>query len=255
MPPPITTVATLTAQTASWLMAVAIVMSMGTVTVRYRARQVVPAGRVMDVGLAALVGALLLARAVHVMLHWSYFSIHPAEIGQFRAGGLDWHGAVIGGWLGLWSMARYRALKLPLLLDAVALVVPLLAFAAWWGCGANHCAYGSEVQTLADYPGWLVWEERDLTNSIAPRYAVQPLGMLAAACIGLGVVIAYRRGWGIATPGRRLGAVLVALGLSGFALGFLRGDYAVMVGGLRADQWLDLGVVAFGVWITIRPYE
>jgi hypothetical protein len=42
--------------------------------------------------------------------------------------------------------------------------------------------------------------------------------------------------------------ILAFLSLGMFGIGFLRGDYAVMIGSLRADQWLDGGLLALSLW-------
>src|SRR5688500_2929025 len=67
----------------------------------YRLRGLVRTGDWVDACIGALVGGAVGARLAHVLLNWDYFAEHSGEIFQLRAGGLDWHGAVIGGLLGL----------------------------------------------------------------------------------------------------------------------------------------------------------
>ena len=56
--------------------------------------------RKADVYLGALILGVIGARAFHVAFNWDYFVDNRAEITLIEAGGLDWHGAVIGCLLG-----------------------------------------------------------------------------------------------------------------------------------------------------------
>jgi prolipoprotein diacylglyceryltransferase len=241
MPGPTVTFGPLTTTTFALLIASGVIGATLTLTVRYHrqtGRSPLPA---LDSALVAVVVALVLGRAGHVGLNWDYFQAYPAEITQLRAGGLAWQVAYLGAWGTAWAMLRWRGGVQPArLLDALAWWVPGLALLAWWGCGAAHCAYGQEVITLADYPGWLAWEDRDLTGIIAPRFAVQPLGMAGAMLAMLLVWLAARRGW---FPGQRVAWAGLLVAWSAFVLGFLRGDPAGQLAGLRLDQWLDAAVM------------
>src|SRR5690606_31172444 len=101
-------------------------------------------------------GAVVGARLAHVALQWDYFSAHTGEIIRLTAGGLDWHGALLGGLLGLALVARWRRLPLRLLLDALTPVLPLVALGGWIACWSAACGYGREVDTLANYPAYAV---------------------------------------------------------------------------------------------------
>jgi phosphatidylglycerol:prolipoprotein diacylglycerol transferase len=203
-------------------------------------------GVFMDVMLGAALGAVVFARTFHVLLNWAYFADNVGEALRLNAGGLDWHGAVIGGVIGLALVARWRKLSVRDLLDALTPALPLLAFAGWLGCWGAVCGYGAEVDTLANTPAWAADETRDVYGIVVPRYNTQVFGMaLGAALLGLSLVL-VRRGW---LKGRRFWLLLALLSAGMFGIGFYRGDYAVMVGGLRADQWLDaVFVILSGVF-------
>ncbi len=203
---------------------------------------------VIDAGLGAFAGGIVGARIVHVLLNWTYFADHLDEALHPNAGGLDWHGALVGGVIGLALVARWRRLPVRALLDALAPALPLLAFAGWLGCAAAVCGYGAEVDTLAHYPAFAVAELRDVYGIVAPRYNTQVFGLvLALLLLVLSVVLLrfdglrYRRFW-----------ILLALFSIGmFGIGFFRGDSASVLLGLRADQWLDqLMLVLSMVMIT-----
>lgn len=250
----------LTTDTFTLLVGLGVVLSVALAAWGYARRAEPHPGRAVDAYLLALIFGLVGARIVHVALHWDYFSANTGEISRLAAGGLDPYGAVVAGLFGLWLGARLRGARFITLLDSLAPALPLIAFMAWWGCAANHCAYGTEVDNLAYYPSWLVWEERDVYNIILPRYAVQPLGMVASAALLItlpGLFRLARR----SLPGSRFALALALLALSGFVLGFLRGDAMPVYVGLRAEQWLAL-VTASGAsaaalrhWRMVRLWE
>jgi len=101
MPDPFMTLGRFTLSTYTALLALGVLASSGALALAYRWRYRRPVGPLVDACLGALLGGVLLARAGHVLLHRYYFEIHPDEIIQLSAGGLDWHGALIGGLLGV----------------------------------------------------------------------------------------------------------------------------------------------------------
>lgn len=250
MPGPTTRIPLGTFDSYSLFIGVAIVLSMALGAALAWRRHGVPPGKLADAGLLALTGGLALARALHILIHWDYFQKHQAEITQFSAGGLDARGAILGALLGLMLAARWRRVPWRVLTDAAALALPLIALGAWLGCAAAHCAYGAEVGNLSNYPDWLVWEERDLSNTILPRYAVQRLGLAISALTLLLIALLAWRGW---LHGRRAGLALMAAASGWFGLGFLRGDPVPNLAGLRVDQWLDLALVSLGLLLAAWP--
>ncbi len=218
----------------------------------WQTRGIVPPGRVTDVFIAGIIGALVAARGLHVLLHWNYFDAHRQEIFSLAQGGLSWHGAAVGGWLASSLAARLQGFSLRVILPGMAAGLCVVMFSAWWGCGAALCAYGREVQNLSQYPSWLVWEAPDIFGTWAPRYNTQSLGMAAAAAL---LPFALWRQqvpclrWTSHAPvtERRFWTVLAACGLVMLVLGFLRGDQIAAIAGLRADQWLDGVVVLLAV--------
>jgi len=206
------------------------------------------ASLVIDICLAGCVGGVIGARIFHVLLNWSYFADNLNEALHPSAGGLDWHGALIGGLIGLALIAWVCKLELRALLDALSPALPLLAFAGWLGCWAAVCGYGAEVDTLAHYPAWAAAESRDVYGIVAPRYNTQIFGMaLAIGLLAISVIL-IRRGW---LNNRRLWFLLALLSAGMFGIGFFRGDYALEIAGLRADQVLDAIFFLWGIGLTL----
>ena len=65
---------------------------------------------------------------------------------------------------------------------------------------------------------------------------------LALALLIISVIL-IRQGW---LKGRRFWLLLALLSAGMFGIGFFRGDYAVMIAGLRADQVLDVMLFSVG---------
>ena len=199
--------------------------------------------QIIDTGIGALFGAVIGARLEYVALSWDYFALHMDEITRWDAGGLGWHGAVIGGLVGVWLIGRWRGVDPHWLLARFAWVIPLAALGAWIGCAAAGCGYGREVDTLANYPDWLVWESRDVYGNFVPRFSTARFGVI------VGLVTA---GIGLLARGeRRFWLMLAVVSAGMFAIGFVRADASPMIAGLRVDQVLDALMFVWAVQRTL----
>lgn len=197
--------------------------------------------KIMDVSLSALIGAILIGRALHVALNWSFFVDRLDLIHQIhREGGLNWHGLVIGALIFGYGMARFRGLNIQHLLKNAVITLPLLAFIGWYACATAGCAYGQPVERMADYPQFMTWIADDIYRLNMPRFATQALGMIGSISIFLLACLLYWRGWFINS---RFWLILLLLALLSFVIAFLRGDYSLEFSGLRIGQWLDLAFV------------
>lgn len=222
---------------AIYSLSLALALALGAAVSVYRARAIYRPVQVIDACLGALIGGLVGARAEHVLLHWDYFAANLPEALRLNAGGLDWHGAVIGALVGLAIISRLRGFDARRMLALFASALPLLALAGWIGCAAAVCAYGAEVDTLALHPAYAVWEARDVYGILAPRYSTQRFGVILALIL---IPVGF-----VARGERRFWLLLGLLSAGMFAIGFVRGDTVPLIGGLRADQWLDIGFVAW----------
>lgn len=192
--------------------------------------------------LAAAVGALLAGRVVFVWLNAEYFAENPFEAWQLWLGGLNYHGALLGGLAGLWALMSLgaRLARRPFY-DYAGLLAPglaLLAAFGWAACRFEGCAYG-----LPAPAGLLVADLPDDLGVLALRYRTQLFGGLGSAVVFVLALWAFGRTrpvfvfWGV-VGGLSLVRAAVALG---------RGDAAPTVAGLRLDLAADLALAAVSV--------
>lgn len=209
----------------------------------------------MDAGLAALVVGIILGRIGHVIIHHEYFSEHSSEIAQIWRGGIDWHGAILGGLIGLIIAGLLRRLILRQVLDLAAFLLPIGGILVSTGCLSTSCGHGREVISLTDYPPPIAAELPDLYGVVAPRLNSQLYSIaLSLVLLGLAALLARL----IKRRGVRFWPILTLLSLGLFGIGFTRGDTVPMVGFLRLDQILDLavaGVGALGTIIAVWPRQ
>ncbi len=244
--------------------AIAIVVSVLVGVYRQRSR-----GRLVDVYVGGLVLGIIGARAFHVALNWDYFTDNRDEMWVIGAGGLDWHGAVLGGLLGiglmLWLMPRVmrlirrkddeNAFRLSFnqVVNGLTPALPLIGLGGWVGCLAAGCGYGKEVDTLANYPRWMTSELVDVFGIVAPRYNTPYFGM-ALCGVGLlmvGLTMIWRRGVD-EVRGRRFWWLMALMSAGMFLIGVYRADHTLLFWGVRDDQILDVVMGVWGLIIAIR---
>jgi len=96
---------------------------------------------------AALVGipsGIVLARLLHVIDLWDYYSQNPGQI--IGGGGLTAYGAILGAALGIWIYSKFSKLQFGYFADLVApAVIVAQAVIGRVGCTINGCCYGVET--------------------------------------------------------------------------------------------------------------
>ncbi len=203
-------------------------------------------GAWLDVGLGVLIGGTLMARLAYVLLEIEYFRDYPEDSWRLWYGGLSWHGALIGGLIGMWLVARWRHVSVMHFTDALALAFPLGMLSAWWACRRAGCGCGQVVDTRDDLPGWLTGYLPDITGNMELRLELQIIAVWISFSLLVLMVILTLRNW---LPGLRLWLLLFLTGLVMFGVGFFRGDSADMVLGRRVDQNLDVVLMIFSALI------
>ncbi len=98
---------------------------------------------------AALVGVpsgIVLARLLHVIDLWGYYSQNPGQIIRLDMGGLTAYGAILGAALGIWIYSKFSKLNFGYFADLVApAVIVAQAVIGRIGCTINGCCYGVET--------------------------------------------------------------------------------------------------------------
>jgi phosphatidylglycerol---prolipoprotein diacylglyceryl transferase len=239
-----------TVNTYTFLLAFGFIISLGISALTYRLNYTSGVGTVVDGCLAGLGGAFIMGRIGHVLIHWDYFSEHTSEIVQISAGGLNWHVALVGGFIGFWLMKTivHPHLNTHLIIESWAWAIPLLGWMGWWACSAFYCGYGAEINNLTDYPSVFVWEAPAINGMMAPRFATHPLGMLWAVVVFSLLIILTWRGW---LRGQHFGVILIVWSVGMFLLGYLRGDNMPMMANIRIDQWLDGMMMIIGAGYVV----
>jgi prolipoprotein diacylglyceryltransferase len=242
------TISILSFTMSTYTVLIALALAIGGGVVLYRTPQQ-DRLRVLDALIVGLVGAMVLGRVEHVLLNWTHFAFHRGEILQINAGGLDWHGAFVGAGVGMLVGARWRGVSLRHVVDSLTLMLPLLSLAIWWGCWSASCRYGLEVETLADYPSWMVWEARDIFGIYAPRFHTQLIGLgLSLVLLGFALVLFWKQ-W---LYFRRFWLLGVAVTGVMFGVSWLQGDYAPTFNGIPIAQYLDVIFMIYMSYLAIR---
>ncbi len=189
----------------------------------------------MDGALVAGGGALVGGRAVFVWLNAAYFAENPVEAWQLGLGGLNYHGALVGGLAALWLWARlsrrpfwpYAGLMTP----GLALLV---AF-GWAACAVEGCAYGR-----AAAPGLWAGDLPDDAGVYALRYRTQLAGAMGALLVFAGAWWAAAR----LRPATLFWGTLGGLALVHAVVALGRGDASPVVLGVRLVVWAELALLA-----------
>ncbi len=193
-----------------------------------------------------LIAGWLGARAYHVATHWDYYGMRPDEIAQMGRGGLAMRGALVVGAIMLALYVRVRGGRFTRLADAAAMGLSIGQAIGWAGALAHGANYGitSDSQIAIDLP--------DIYGLYAPRFPLQHAEIILFA--GLFIILSI-----VATRRPHSGTLLVLYLLiassANFLLGFQRGDEAMVVGGLRIDQWCDgvlIGLALMFWWLVQR---
>lgn len=209
---------------------------------------------VLDGGFWALLGGIVGARTGYVIANWAYWSDHLAQALDLRAGGLSWHGALLGGMAAavVWyivprtsaanpdaSRPRYEMPNWRKLLDVAAPGIALGAAFGWLGCLLTGACYGAEAVGYAPPLSWLAADLPDIFGIDRVRFLVQPL--MIVWCLGLcGVLwLLHRQHTSNLTrlPAGTVFAIWLFLYAAGdLGTGFLRGDGTWRMG-LWLGQW------------------
>ena len=195
----------------------------------------------LDAALVTFAAGWVGAKAYHLALNWEYYAARSEQILNWEAGGLAMRGAFIAGAIALAIFARVRRVSFGRIADAAGLGLALGQAIGWVGAlvqGANYGAVSDSVIAL---------ELPNAYGIVEPRVPLQYIAITLYAFLFVGLLILASRQ---PRAGALFTAYLALASLGNFALGFLRGDVSMMVGGWRVDQIVDaafaVGAVIYG---------
>jgi phosphatidylglycerol---prolipoprotein diacylglyceryl transferase len=181
----------------------------------------------LDAALFTLFVALVGARLYFVVLHLQYFRGHFWEAPQFWLGGMDWPGAVLGGYLGMLGISAAKNYDIRQAADRLAHLIPPLAIASWLGCWSAGCGYYAS-NTLRGMPSPAE------VGSFSTNFPIPILAASILLCYYAFIELAITRPL---RAGRRAGLIGLGLAISLLVFSFLRTDPSPAWFGQRPDMW------------------
>ncbi len=104
---------------------------------------------VIDCMILAIPLAIVCARVYYVAFEWEYYSQHPEQIIAIWEGGIAIYGAVLGGILAAFIVAKWRKFPFFRLMDFLVPGLTLGQIIGRWGNFFNQEAYGMQVSDPA----------------------------------------------------------------------------------------------------------
>lgn len=101
-----------------------------------------------NIALLGIVLGLIGARTYYVVFSWDYYRLHPAEILDFRGGGLALYGSLIGAVAAVLIYCGRKKLSIPLVLDTACLGMVTGQIIGRWGNFFNREAFGEYTNNL-----------------------------------------------------------------------------------------------------------
>lgn len=101
-----------------------------------------------DLGITAIIAAVICARIYYVVFSWDYYREHLAEIINLRQGGLAIYGGVIGGTAAVILFCRIRRLPWKTALDTAVIGLVWGQVVGRWGNFFNREAFGDYTDNL-----------------------------------------------------------------------------------------------------------
>ena len=95
-----------------------------------------------------LIAAIIGARIYYVIFEWDYYSAHPLEIFNLRAGGLAIYGGVLASALTLFIFTKVKKLKFWLMADTAVQGLIIGQIIGRWGNFFNREAFGGYTDSL-----------------------------------------------------------------------------------------------------------
>ena len=210
---------------------------------------------VWNLGIYAVLAALIVAKLWLVALYADYYWAHPREIfamSTLQSGG-TFYGGLLGALLTIAIYTHYAKMPVLPLMDTYAAALPLGHAIGRLGCFCAGCCYGK--------PTWLPWAVT-FTNPRAAALVGTPLGVplhptqlyeSAAEFMNFFLLMWLAREQRF--TGQLFGAYLMLYGAERGAIEFLRGDpdrTMMFNGAISLMQLVSVVMLLSGAWLWYR---
>lgn len=215
----------------------------------------------VDFTLYTLIAAIIGARIYYVIFEWDYYSAHPLEIFNLRAGGLAIYGGVLASVLTLFIFTKVKKLKFWLMADTAVQGLIIGQIIGRWGNFFNREAFGGYTDGLfaMQLP---VSEAKGITQELIEHLVtidgvsyvqVHPTFLYEGVwnlLLFIGICI-YKRHKKF--DGEILAIYLMGYGIGRFFIEGLRTDQLVIkaLGGIAASQVLSIVLILLGAAFVI----
>lgn len=215
----------------------------------------------VDFTLYTLIAAIIGARIYYVVFEWDYYSAHPLEIFNLRAGGLAIYGGVLASVLTLFIFTKVKKLKFWLMADTAVQGLIIGQIIGRWGNFFNREAFGGYTDGLfaMQLP---VSEAKGITQELIEHLVtidgvsyvqVHPTFLYEGVwnlLLFIGICI-YKRHKKF--DGEILAIYLMGYGIGRFFIEGLRTDQLVIktLGGIAASQVLSIVLILLGAAFVI----
>lgn len=223
--------------------------------IRLAVRDGINEDKAWNLGVIAIISAILGSKLLLVIIEWEYFSAHPRALldaGFIQSGGV-YYGGFIGGMLVSIAYMKWAGMPMLRTTDAFA---PGIAFGhglGRLGCLAAGCCYGESTNLP-----WAVIFTNPLANKGAgtplnlPLHPTQVYEFLAEMVITSILLLLWKRR---SFAGQIVGTYAFLYGVARFFLEFLRGDPgrgSVMGGMFSLTQVISILFVIMGGVLWLR---
>ena len=204
----------------------------------------VPEDETYAVATWGVVGGILGARLVHVVDRWDLYAEHPEQILAIWTGGIAIWGAIIGGVLAGYLVARRRAFPIGAGADAAA---PGLALGMAIGRIGDIINGEHHAVACSGLPWCVGYTDPNTLGQPGPVHpAVAYEMLLDLVAVGVMVVL-LRRAAGRIREGAIFWLWLLYYGVGRFLISFLRVGDPTSLLGLRQDQLISLAAVIVAI--------
>lgn len=207
---------------------------------RHAPQHGIPAERLFNLALSAILAGLAGARALYILRYPAAFANNPLDMFSRNPGLLDPLGGLASAAIAGWIYLQRNKLPGPATLDAIT---PLFA-TLYVALGISHLASGDFYGRATEIP-WAIqlWDEM--------RHPTQVYEIAAAAII-MGALWPANARQRFPAAGQYFATFLAASSAAWLFIEGFRADSSLLPGGVRAGQALAWIILAGSLWLRLR---